>query len=275
MTNVNYLVSISSSYFDLSRSANLHNSTEQPGCFYIPAASAEPLTFEGRVVGDILQGNNVNCELVSLCPHGSCTHTECIGHITPEKSCVIPPPPLMNSVLVSVNCTKDGDEYFGKSSEDRMITRANLENAVQVILGVKGRIEAVIIRTEIGSATKNINFSGTNPPFISPAAMNYLVSIGCRHLLLDLPSVDKEDDGGYLASHSVFFGLPPRMKEESTGKVISRSVKDVNSQRIGCTITELCYISKDIPDGKYILSLQVSPLLLDAIPSRPIIFSEQ
>lgn len=96
-------------YFDVSRSANLHDVTRQSNCFYIPSATAEPLMYEGRVVGDILQGNAVNCELIAICPHGSCTHTECVGHITPEKVPVECPPPLMSSVLVSVETMALGD----------------------------------------------------------------------------------------------------------------------------------------------------------------------
>ena len=131
-------------------------------------------------------------------------------------------------------------------------------------------MEAIIIRTPIGSKDKNINFSGTNPPFLTPSAMEYLKDFGCKHLLVDLPSVDKENDGGFLASHSIFFGLPGR--DLDNPKAISDSNADIS--RKGCTITELCFIEESIPDGEYYLNLQVSPLLLDAIPSRPILFSK-
>jgi len=88
--------------FDLTRYVDLHDDSKQPGCFYIPPGVANPLVYNGKVVGDILEGNSVNCETITLCPHGSCTHTECIGHITPEKSVVIPPPPIMNAYLITI-----------------------------------------------------------------------------------------------------------------------------------------------------------------------------
>ena len=79
--------------------------------------------FGGRVVGDILQGNSVNCELISLCPHGSCTHTECIGHITPEKLHVSAPSPLMYAVLIRVEpilLSSSSDSYPSDHGDDDM-----------------------------------------------------------------------------------------------------------------------------------------------------------
>lgn len=110
-----------SSYYDLSRTADLHQSNNQANCFHIPRAKAEPLTFNGKVVGDILQGNSVNCELISICPHGYGTHTEGIGHITPEKRSVPVPPPFLNAILVSVqtvNISETNDFYPTKEDQD-------------------------------------------------------------------------------------------------------------------------------------------------------------
>ena len=39
------------------------------------------------------------------------------------------------------------------------------------------------------------------------------------------------------------------------------------------TITGSIYVPGDIGDGKYILNLQVSPLISDATPSKPVIFA--
>jgi len=38
------------------------------------------------------------------------------------------------------------------------------------------------------------------------------------------------------------------------------------------TITELCFIANDIPDGFYLLDLQVAPFQLDASPSKPLLY---
>ena len=102
--------------------------------------------------------------------------------------------------------------------------------------------------------------------------MELLVEGGVRHLLVDLPSVDREDDQGFLSAHSVFFGVPARQRTDPNKPPAARSATEVDSKREGCTVTELCYFDEHVPDGLYTLNLQVSPLLLDAIPSRPILF---
>ena len=73
-----------------------------------------------------------------------------------------------------------------------------------------------------------------------------------RHLLLDLPSVDPEHDGGALAAHKAFWGLPDR-------------------PRHGATITELIAVPDTAEDGLYLLNLQTAALENDASPSRPIL----
>jgi hypothetical protein len=76
---------------------------------------------------------------------------------------------------------------------------------------------------------------------------------GIDHLLLDLPSVDREVDGGALAAHRAFWNYPenPRMK---------------------ATITELIYVPSKVQDGQYFLNLQVAPIENDASPSRPVLY---
>jgi hypothetical protein len=74
-----------------------------------------------------------------------------------------------------------------------------------------------------------------------------------QHLLLDLPSVDREEDGGALAAHKAFWKYPedPRTK---------------------ATITELIYVDNVVPDGLYLLQIQIAAMELDASPSRPFIY---
>ncbi len=58
-----------------------------------------------------------------------------------------------------------------------------------------------------------------------------------EHLLIDLPSVDRESDGGKLEFHHAFWGVP-------------------NDPQFHKTITELIFVPNHIPDGDYILNLQ-------------------
>ena len=116
------------------------------------------------------------------------------------------------------------------------------------------QIDALIIRTipnEINKRKKN--YSHTNPPYFLKEAMDYIVNQGVRHLLVDVPSVDKEKDGGQLVAHKSFWKFPDDIRH-------------------GCTITELIYVPKIIEDGMYLLNLQCVPFENDASPSRPLLF---
>ena len=46
--------------------------------------------------------------------------------------------------------------------------------------------------------------SGTNPPYLSIEAMEFIVSKQDLNTLIDLPSVDREQGGGKLAAHHCF-----------------------------------------------------------------------
>ena len=50
-----------------------------------------------------------------------------------------------------------------------------------------------------------MQYSNTNPPYLLDAAANYLKEKGIKHLLIDLPSVDKEKDNGKLLAHNAFW----------------------------------------------------------------------
>jgi kynurenine formamidase len=114
--------------------------------------------------------------------------------------------------------------------------------------------EALVIRTIPNSEEKcHKNYSSTNPTYFEASVANRLIEAGVEHLLVDLPSVDRESDGGVLAFHHEFWEVP----------------KNPNFKR---TITELIFVDNTIQDGMYVLNLQVSPFQNDAAPSRPLLF---
>jgi kynurenine formamidase len=116
-------------------------------------------------------------------------------------------------------------------------------------------IEAVIVRTiPNGPGKKEMNYTGANPPYIHQEVMHYLSAAGVNHFLTDLPSVDRESDGGMLMAHKAFWGLPDRCLEYKT-------------------ITELVYVPEEVKDGFYLLELQVAPMENDAAPSRPVLYA--
>lgn len=55
-----------------------------------------------------------------------------------------------------------------------------------------------------------MDYTGTDPPYLLPSLARWAVEHGVQHLLLDLPSADREDDGGHLQAHRAFWGLPPK-----------------------------------------------------------------
>ena len=70
------------------------------------------------------------------------------------------------------------------------------------------------------------------PPYLSSEAVRELVARGIAHLVLDVPSADRLEDGGALTAHRLFFGLPAQ------GTRLSQA------QRADCTITELACIER-------------------------------
>jgi hypothetical protein len=114
--------------------------------------------------------------------------------------------------------------------------------------------DGAIIRTLPNDDSKlTRNYSGKNPPYLDEAAVKLIVENGCKHLILDLPSIDREEDEGKLLGHKTFWNYP-------------------NAPRMDCTITELAFIPNRVQDGLFLLNLQVAPFENDAAPSRPLIF---
>jgi kynurenine formamidase len=95
-------------------------------------------------------------------------------------------------------------------------------------------------------------WSAHNPPYIRIEAMNLIVERGIRHLMVDLPSVDREEDQGALVAHHRFWQWP-------------------DDPRTDCTITELIFVPNDVTDGLYGVMFNVAPFHGDAAPSRPVL----
>lgn len=124
---------------------------------------------------------------------------------------------------------------------------------LQFALGNKKR-DAIVIRTLPNAKDKkSMKYDHTNPPFMNEAAAIYLRTKGIKHLLIDLPSVDKEKDDGKLVAHNAFW--------DTSGDV-----------RLDATITEFIYVKNAIKDGTYFLNLMVAPFENDAAPSKPILY---
>lgn len=232
---------------DLSQPLDISIPAGQVKCFRAPDYSAAPLT-AGNFIGSVKAGSAINFFNVQINPHGNGTHTECLGHITEHQESINQQLTSYHfiSQLVSVPLV----EFNG----DRVISLEALNTACPVELP-----EALIIRTLPNNDEKtNKDYSDTNPPYLQEDAMRFIVEQGVQHLLLDLPSVDREDDGGNLTCHRIFWNI-----EGNSANAESR---------INCTITELIFVANTISDGQYLLNLQIPSLPLDAAPSKPVLY---
>lgn len=213
-------------------------------CFYAPMVEYEPVRM-GSFVGSVQEGGVVNFFNVRLNPHGNGTHTECVGHIAAERF-------VIRECLEDVHFRAKLVSIYPQRMEDgdRVVTADQVREII-----APGEVEALLIRTLPNVPEKQQQqYSGTNPPYLAPEALEWMVHCGIRHLLVDLPSVDREEDEGKLAAHKAFWRYP--------GSEIRRD----------CTITELFYAPNEVKDGYYLLTIQIAAFDLDASPSRPILF---
>jgi len=234
-----------------SYSADLQNGTDLSiavkegdtvNAYYAHPVSMEPYV-AGDWIGSVEKGGPVNYRDIFFSPHGHGTHTECYGHIDPTIQSVNTHFKAFHMVAQVITV-----KPFRVENGDYVITKELLEK--QQLRSTEG----VIIRTLPNDDSKmNRKYSGHNPPYIEVHAIEFLVSKGCKHLILDVPSVDREEDGGKLLGHRAFWNYP-------------------GNPRKNCTITELAFIPDSVADGLYLLNLQVAPFENDAAPSRPLIF---
>ena len=219
--------------------------------WHVEDVTIEPVR-SGSFVGSIEAGSPVNFMNVSFNPHGNGTHTECISHISRNSLTVndlLKDAFLLCSVISIDPVTATEDDGVVKSG-DRVIMPGQIEAHIDALQGS----DAVAIRTLPNSDSKiDRVYSGTNPDYFHSDSIRLLVDHGIDHILTDLPSLDREEDGGLVSSHHAFWGLPDK-------------------PHIHRTITELIYIQDQIRDGLYLLNLQVAPFAMDASPSRPLLF---
>ena len=236
----------------------------QPNHFAAPRAQAQPLS-EGRWVGDVRAGGAVNCEQLSLVPHCNGTHTECVGHLTTDRVAVheVLRGGLHLARLISVRPApgaSSGESADPDAATDEpVVTRAALAAALAALPGAS---EALIVRTLPNDSRKlSHSYEGAAPAaYFTQEAAAFVVELGIRHLIVDLPSLDRARDGGRLRAHRTYWGLPPG------------ATRAHDAARRDATITELAWIAPTIHDGWYLLDLQVPAFMSDAAPSRPLLY---
>ena len=228
--------------FDLTRPIDISipiTETQPVNAFHLPRAAFAPFRM-GDFVGSIEEGGPVRCDVVTLAPHGNGTHTECVGHIGGKGYSLLDAltQQLWTARLITVEIGADG-----------AISLEALKGAWQ-----EWGEDALVIRTLPNDPDKRSRtWSGNNPPFVSAEAMRLIVERNVQHVLIDLPSVDPEEDEGALIAHHIFWQFP-------------------DAPRTTATITEMIYVPDIVADGVYLLDLNAAAFDGDAAPSRPMLY---
>lgn len=224
-------------------------SSAGPRAWYVDPVRIAPVINQ-HFTGSVRLGGSVNFNEITFNPHGHGTHTESFGHILKENESVNAVLKQFFFMVEIISITPErlsGDNGWMKKG-DLIISRD------QIVAARKHASEALIIRTLPNAIDKRSrNYSDTNFCYFSEQALGWMAENGIEHLLVDLPSVDRESDGGLLKAHHAFW-------------------KNGMEERRNCTITEFIFVDDNIKDGLYVLNLQVAPFENDASPSRPVVF---
>ena len=222
-------------------------------CYYAEEITETTIVADG-FIGSVSQGGSVNYRQLKLTPHGNGTHTECYGHISDDPEAVLTKcytTFIHTALLITVTPSQI-------ENGDWVIRLDDLSGQVRNKLN---GIDALIIRTLPNDNSKlTKQYSGTNPPYPEPGIGAWLVEQGISHWLIDLPSVDKEVDGGALNNHKGFW------------QVQDGQYKNVAADhRKHCTITELIYVPDLVADGVYQLYLMPMAVAAEAAVSRVLV----
>ena len=220
----------------------LDPNNENVSAWYIGPPKIYPVSTD-EWTGSVKQGFDVNFNMIEFNPHSHVTHTETVGHITETVHSInqhLKQHFFLAEVVTIAPEEKDGDFFISKRQ-------------LQYALGNKKR-DAIVIRTIPNlEDKKSMQYSNTNPPYMLEEAAVYLREKGIKHLLIDLPSVDREKDDGNLLSHNAFWN--------TSGKL-----------RLDATITEFIFVPNTVEDGTYFLNLMIAPIENDASPSKPMLY---
>lgn len=216
--------------------------SDNVNAWYLEHPTIDPHKEDG-FTGSVKEGAPVNFNTIRFNPHAHVTHTECVGHITKEVYSINQH--LDRYFFVAVLITVAPERY----KDDFVISKSQLQYA----LGQQD-LEALVIRTLPNTEDKlNRQYSNTNPPYLLEEAIDFLKTKNVQHLLVDLPSVDREKDEGALLAHKAFWNIGGDIRKNAT-------------------ITEFVYVPNTIHDGTYALNLQLAPIENDASPSRPVLY---
>jgi len=223
-------------------SLRLSAEENNPTAWYLDAPKIQPVK-DGDWIAKVSEGASVNFNNIAFNPHAHGTHTECVGHISQEFHSINDCLQQFFFSAKVITLTPEARE------EDLVFTKKQIEKHFR-----KEEAQAIIIRTLPNTPKKrSMHYSHTNWPYLLEETALYLRECGVEHLLIDLPSVDKEKDDGKLLAHRAFWDYP-------------------QNTRLSATITEMIYVPQEVEDGNYLLNLQIASFHNDASPSKPVLY---
>jgi arylformamidase len=223
-------------------SIEMQASVKNVNAWYIDEPKIEPVKI-GDWTASVKKGADINFNNIAFNPHAHGTHTECVGHISKEFKSINK---ALKTFMFLAEVITVAPEAF---ANDLVISKHQIEYLLD------GKTpEALVIRSIPNTRSKNTRqYSNTNWAYLAEDAARFIREKGVQHLLIDLPSVDKEKDEGKLLAHKAFWNYPENTRENAT-------------------ITEFIYVPNKVKDGSYLLNLQIAAFKNDATPSKPILY---
>lgn len=198
--------------------------TRSPNAFHLSPITSKTVEFEGQFIGDVTRGGSCNVDTLQYVPHGI-THMETSAHIlSPEANPPtvkdIPPGNLGGIVYLMDLC------HLGTQKGELIPWEAVREKLEKITLP----ISMLALKTRASLLPQEYDFSGKDFLSLAPETAKGIHDyrfptnpkkkkfnrIDC--LILDLPSIDPESDGGKLLAHRNYFGLPPTGIEAEDGE---------------------------------------------------------
>lgn len=220
-------------------SSTLAKTGDEIRAWYVSESTKKAVEGDGWI-GSVKEGSPVNFYNIAFNPHGNGTHTEGFGHISKGWESVndqLKEFHFIAHFVILEPKQLNGDWIIDWESIDHKITDWDFE--------------ALIVKA--GNYSAGHDFSHSNPPYFDAEMIAKLRDKGIKHILTDLPSVDKEEDEGKMSAHKAWWNYPEKPRAEAT-------------------ISELLCIVDSTLEGKYLLNLQMAPFHNDASPSRPVIY---
>ena len=217
-------------------------------CFHMPPLEITTVEIAGKFIGDVHKGGSCNVDEIKYIPH-SITHIETSAHILSNKnhSCTID---KVNPKYFS------GLTYLMDFSKTKMTENLIGWNMIQKkLLKLKLPITHLAIKTSASLLSQHYDFSDKDFIAIDPKAAKELHEFSFKNknlncLILDLPSIDTENDNGKLLAHRNFYGIPEKITEYD--------------DKEGRIIIELAYFNK-LKEGYYYTIMTPPKMVTNAV----------